>query len=218
MGHYSPRTRFVEVILNNDYRGIYILTEKIKRDKNRVDMAKLLLEDISGDELTGGYLLRIDKTSNMPATHFWESSVYPPLPGYQRVIYQYFDPKYEELNDIQRTYIQDYLFDFETALVHSYFKDPKEGYRAYLDIPSMVDMTILNEFTKEVDAYLYSHYFYKQKVSDGGKLVNGPPRNYNLAFGNNNYYPDVHLTFNWLYGQISRVYWWARVMEFLVQK
>ncbi|MEA3461648.1 MAG: CotH kinase family protein, partial [Bacteroidota bacterium] len=213
MGHYSPRTRFVEVVLNNDYHGIYILTEKIKRDKNRVDMAKLLPEDISGDELTGGYLLRIDKLSGMPSTHYWGSPVYPPLPGYSRVLYSYFDPKYTELNDIQRNYIKDYLYDFESALVHSNFKDPDLGYRAYLDIPSMVDMMILNEFTKEVDAYLFSHYFYKQKDSDGGKLVNGPPWDYNLAFGNNNYYPDVHLDYNWLYDQDNRVYWWARVME-----
>lgn len=213
MGHYSPRTRFVDVVLNNDFQGVYVLIEKIKRDKNRVDMAKLLPGDISGDELTGGYLLRVDKTSGMPGTHFWESAVYPPLPGYQRVIYQYFDPEYEELNDIQRSYIRNYLQDFESALVHSFFKEPDRGYRAYLDIPSMVDMMILNEFTKEVDAYLFSHYFFKQKDSDGGKLVNGPPWDYNLAFGNNDYYPDVHLTHNWLYDQDNRVYWWARVME-----
>jgi len=213
MGNYSPRTRFVDVVLNNDYMGVYILTEKIKRDKNRVDMAKLLPEDISGDELTGGYLLRIDKLSGMPTTHFWESPVYPPYAGFGRVTYSYFDPKYVELNDIQRTYIQDYMEDFETALVHSYFKDPVKGYRAYLDIPSLVDMMILNEFTKEVDAYLFSHYFYKQKDSDGGKIVNGPPWDYNLAFGNNDYYADVHLTYNWLYTQDNRVYWWNRVME-----
>jgi hypothetical protein len=213
MGHYSPRTRFVEVVLNNDYQGIYVLTEKIKRDRNRVDVAKILPEDISGDELTGGYILRIDKLTGMPSTHFWESLVYPPLPGFKRVIYSYFDPKYEELNDIQRNYIQDYLHEFESALVHSDFKDPQRGYRAYLDVPSMVDMMILNEFSKEVDAYLFSHYFYKQKDSDGGKLVNGPPWDYNLAFGNNDYYADVHLTYNWLYDQDNRVYWWAKLME-----
>lgn len=213
MGNYSPRTRFVELVLNNDYRGIYILTEKIKRDKNRVDMAKLRPEDITGDELSGGYLMRIDKTTDMPSTHYWQSSIYPPLSGYQRVTYQYFDPDYEELNDTQRNYIKDFLYEFESALVQSYFKDPDRGYRAYLDIPSMIDMMILNEFTKEVDSYLFSHYFYKQKDSDGGLLVNGPPWDYNLAFGNNDYYPDVHLDYNWLYDQDNRVYWWARVME-----
>lgn len=213
MGHYSPRTRFVDVVLNNDYQGIYILTEKIKQDKNRVDMAKLLPEDIAGDELTGGYLLRIDKLSGMPSTDFWVSQIIPPLAGYNQVTYSYFDPKSDELNETQKDYIKDYLYDFESALVHSFYKDPDQGYRSFLDIPSFTDMLILNEFTKEVDAYLFSHYFYKQKDSDGGKLVNGPPWDYNLAFGNNDYYPDVHLDYNWLYDQDNRVYWWARVME-----
>ncbi len=86
MGHYSPRTRFVEVILNNDYQGVYILTEKIKRDKNRVDMAKLLPTDISGDELTGGYLLRIDKLTGMTPEEYWVSPVIPPYSEYQPVI------------------------------------------------------------------------------------------------------------------------------------
>ena len=213
MGNYAPRTRFVEVVLNNDYHGIYILTEKIKRDKNRVDMAKLLPGDISGDELTGGYLLRIDKLTGMSANDFWVSPVIPPLSGYQAVTYSYFDPKSTELNETQKSYIQDHMRKFESALINRYFKDPAQGYRAYLDIPSFVDMMILNELTKEVDAYLFSHYFYKHKDSDGGKLVTAPPWDYNLAFGNNDYYNDVHLTFNWLYDQDNRVYWWAKVME-----
>lgn len=167
MGHYAPRTRFVEVVVNEDYKGIYILTEKIKRDNNRVDMAKLRPEDIAGDELTGGYLMRIDKTSGMADFEYWKSPVMPTEPDYEQVVYQYFDPDYYELNETQRQYIRNHLLEFETALVSKDFKDPAKGYRAYLDIPSFVDLTILNEFTKDVDAFRLSHYFYKQKDSDG---------------------------------------------------
>jgi hypothetical protein len=213
MGHYSPRTRFVEVVLNNDYQGVYILTEKIKRDKNRVDMAKLLPEDISGDELTGGYLLRIDKLSGVPADKFWTSPVIPPYSGYEEVIYQYFDPKYYELNETQKNYIKDYMREFESALIQQYFKDPARGYRAYLDMPSFVDLTILNEFTKDVDAFRLSHYFYKQKDSDGGKLVTGPPWDYNLTFGNSDFTADMHEPYNFIYPYPITIYWWTRIME-----
>ena len=41
MGHWAPRTRMVEVTIDSDYRGIYILSEAIKRGKERVDIAKL---------------------------------------------------------------------------------------------------------------------------------------------------------------------------------
>jgi hypothetical protein len=213
MGHYAPRTRFVEVVVNNDYKGVYILTEKIKRDKNRVDMAKLLPEDVTGDELTGGYLLRIDKLTNEPYTDYWVSPVIPPLAGYEPVTYQYFDPKYEELNEIQQTYIKEYLHAFELALLDADFKDPESGYRAFLDIPSFVDLMILNEFTKDVDAFRLSHYFYKRKDSNGGKLVTGPPWDYNLTFGNSDFTDDMHETFNWIYTYPVTIYWWARVME-----
>ena len=56
MGHYGTRYQFVELILNNQYQGIYIFSEKIKRDKNRLNIAKLSNTQNSGDELTGGYI------------------------------------------------------------------------------------------------------------------------------------------------------------------
>jgi hypothetical protein len=213
MGHYAPRTRFVDVVINNNYKGVYVLTEKIKRDKNRVDMAKLLPEDISGDELTGGYLMRIDKLTAVPETDYWVSPVIPPVAGYAQVTYQYFDPEYGELNDPQRAYIKDYLLEFESALIFGNFKDPEVGYRAYLDIPSFIDMMILNEFTKDVDGFRLSHYFYKQKDSDGGKLVTGPPWDYNLTFGNSDFSDDIHQTYNWVHTLPITIYWWARTME-----
>ena len=58
MGHYASNWRYVELIIDNDYRGLYILCEKIKRDDDRVDIAKLDEDDIYGDSLTGGYILR----------------------------------------------------------------------------------------------------------------------------------------------------------------
>lgn len=213
MGHYSPRTRFVEVVVNDDYKGIYILTEKIKRDKNRVDMAKLLPEDIAGNELTGGYLLRIDKTSGMADYEYWKSPVMPTEAGHEQVVYQYFDPDYSELNQTQREYIQSHMLEFETALISKDFKDPARGYRAYLDMPSFVDLTILNEFTKDVDAFRLSHYFYKQKDSDGGKLVTGPPWDYNLTFGNSNFLDDTQEPENWMHTFPITIYWWPRIME-----
>jgi len=213
MGHYAPRTRFVEVVVNEDYKGIYILTEKIKRDKNRVDMAKLLPVDISGDELTGGYLLRIDKISGMADYEYWKSPVMPTEPGYEQVTYQYFDPDYYELNETQRQYIRDHLLEFETALISKDFKDPAQGYRAYLDMPSFIDLTILNEFTKDVDAFRLSHYFYKQKDSDGGKLVTGPPWDYNLTFGNSDFLDDMQEPYNWAHTFPITIYWWPRIME-----
>ncbi|RPI43648.1 MAG: hypothetical protein EHM46_03790, partial [Bacteroidetes bacterium] len=213
MGHYAPRTRFIELIVNEEYQGLYVLTEKIKRDKNRVDMATLNPEDVDSVEITGGYLLRVDKLSDMEWYEYWESPVNPPVGGFGRITYQYFDPAYEELNEWQRLYIRDYMEEFEQVLAATGFKDPEEGYRAYLDIPSFTDLMILNELSKDVDGYRLSHYFYKQKVTGGGKLVSGPPWDYNLTYGNSDYTSDVHETYNWVYNLNASMYWWTRTMQ-----
>jgi len=61
MGRYAPRTAFCELVLNEQYAGLYLLVEKIRRDKNRVNITKLMQKDISSDDLTGDYIVKIDK-------------------------------------------------------------------------------------------------------------------------------------------------------------
>ncbi|NQU86945.1 MAG: CotH kinase family protein, partial [Mariniphaga sp.] len=63
LGHYSPKCRYVELVLNNEYKGLYVLMEKVKRDKNRVNIARLRMEDTEGEELTGGYIFKLDKST-----------------------------------------------------------------------------------------------------------------------------------------------------------
>ena len=61
MGRYASRTVYAELILNGNYMGIYILEEKIKCDAHRVNIEKMNPSDTSGDALTGGYILKIDR-------------------------------------------------------------------------------------------------------------------------------------------------------------
>ena len=58
---YCTRMAYCEVIVNDDYKGVYILMEKIKKNENRVDITKLKPDEISGDDLTGGYIVKVDK-------------------------------------------------------------------------------------------------------------------------------------------------------------
>lgn len=63
VGRYASRGTYVELEVNGDYLGAYIFMEKLKRDKNRIDVKKLEPEDTDPDDITGGYILKIDKTS-----------------------------------------------------------------------------------------------------------------------------------------------------------
>jgi len=60
IGRYAARCKFVELELNGEYLGVYVFTEKPKRDNNRINIRSLT----SGStNLTGGYILTIDKAS-----------------------------------------------------------------------------------------------------------------------------------------------------------
>jgi hypothetical protein len=187
LGWYAPRTRFCEVILNGQYEGICVLIEKIKRDKNRVDVNKLNPDEILGDDLTGGYIIKIDKETGS-GNGGWTSQFPPPnRNGTQTIFFQYDYPKAADINMQQKAYIKDFMANFEGALSSTTFNDPVIGYEKYIDVNSFIDFFIANEISKNVDGYRLSTYLYKPKDSDGGKLHMGPIWDFNLGFGNANY-------------------------------
>ncbi|MBI3417012.1 MAG: CotH kinase family protein [Verrucomicrobia bacterium] len=73
IGRYAPRTKFVEVFVNEsgrklsqrDYAGVYVFEEKIKRGKSRVDVEKLGPDDNAEPNVTGGYIFKKDHLDNV---------------------------------------------------------------------------------------------------------------------------------------------------------
>ncbi len=63
MGRYSSRTQFVELEINGDYKGVYVFMEKLKRGKDRIEIKTLEPTENDSLSITGGYILKIDKTS-----------------------------------------------------------------------------------------------------------------------------------------------------------
>lgn len=183
---YAPRSRFVELVINDDYEGVYLLTEKIKRDKNRVAISKLKATTTSGDELTGGYLLEINKIIDLGLDGF--TSAYPPIPGnFQEIFFQYRYPKPEDINAAQQNYIQEYINDIEAVLASRNYADSMDGYWKYLDVNTFVDFFLINELVKNVDSYRLSTFLYKDRNSIDPRLKIGPIWDFNLAFGNYDY-------------------------------
>lgn len=220
LGRYAPRTKYCEVVLNGQYQGIYILIEKIKRDKNRVDISKLDPIEISGDDLTGGYIIKIDKDTGTGGDG-WMSTYTPPgRSGNQTIFYQYDYPKASSIATQQKAYIKQYMTAFENALAANNFKDPDVGYAKYIDVNSFIDYFIANEVSKNVDAYRLSTFMHKKKDSDGGKLIMGPIWDFNLGFGNADYCTKGNpeglvIRFNSLCNKDFWLipFWWDRLLE-----
>lgn len=182
---YAPRTKMCELVVNGDYRGVYVLMESVKIDNNRVDIATLLPEDNEGDELTGGYLLKVDKFTG-GGGEGWESNW--PNQGQTGFPYiQFHRPRADDLTFQQKAYIEGYCHDFENALAGNNFDDPDIGYAAYIDVESFIDLSLINELTRNIDGYRLSTYFFKDKDSNDGKITMGPWWDYNLALGNADY-------------------------------
>ena len=183
---YAPRVRFCEVVLNGEYLGIYIFTEKIKRDNDRVNISKLAPETKSGDALTGGYIIKFDKFDGA-FNDGWESA-YSSLANQEKFpIFQYHYPKPHEITAPQKEYIQSFIKAFEDALAAPDFKNPEKGYRQYIEVSTFIDFMLINEVTKNVDAYRLSSFMYKDRDSIDSRLKAGPIWDFNLAFGNANY-------------------------------
>ena len=190
MGHWAPRTKMVELVFNGDYCGIYVLSEAIKRGKDRVNISKLKKSDVNGRDVTGGYILRIDTYNDDDAT--FPSKVPGIGPGIMtsQITWSCIYPKKKSLQPEQMTYIQNYVDTVESVIQGSDFADPKKGYARYIDVPSFVDYFIHTELSLNADGYKRSAYFYKEKQQEdgtGGKLVAGPVWDYNLAYGNCNF-------------------------------
>lgn len=181
MGNYAPRTRLADLVLNGEYQGIYLLGEKIKRDNNRVDVNKLEPIEISGPDLTGGYILKVDYWDN---TDSWQLNHSPiGFPGLDiHMVYVY--PKPDEIMPQQQTYIQNFIDDYETALYGTNFTHPSLGYRAFIDVPSFIDYFIVNEVCRNGDGFKKSRFFSKDKDKSDGtvrKLKAGPVWDFDWA-------------------------------------
>ncbi|MDO5496838.1 MAG: CotH kinase family protein [Alistipes sp.] len=171
---YTPFCHPVDVILNGEYKGCYQLCDQIEVAKGRVDITEMEPEDVSGDNLTGGYLIEIDAYANGEASYFYSKEGTPVTIK---------SPDDEDIVASQSAYIKNFFDSMESAVFASNFTDEQKGYRKYLDLDSFLQFFIVGEFAGNTDTY-WSVYMYKDRNS--GKLYTGPIWDYDLAFENDN--------------------------------
>ena len=176
-GRYSSRFKFFELYLNGQYKGVYVLLEKIKRAKSRVHIAKLKDEDVDGDEVTGGYVLSIDKVENN-STQGINNEGFKSNDGSPVLMRS---PKKENTNTQQQEYIEKFFNSIEQKCDNG--DVTTNGCSDILDLDAAVDYIMHEDVTNNTDAYICSFYMFKDKDSKGGKLQLGAPWDFNLGFG-----------------------------------
>jgi hypothetical protein len=169
MGQYATNLKYCEVILNGEYIGLYALSEKIKRDGDRVDIAKISDDENSLPEITGGYIIQTDRTGGDNPPEAWNNN---------GAGYIHEKPNSDDITSQQSSYIESVFRDLDNNATNS---NITSGYPSIIDIPSFVDYMLMAEIASNVDAYALSTYYHKDR---SGKLRAGPVWDYNLTYGN----------------------------------
>ena len=154
---WAPNVRYCEVILNGEYRGLYLMIETITDGED----CRLNLSDSEQNAKVSGYLLRGDRTTEEEL-------------GGIRDIYSYLErmltlrtdiliryPKRVNLTEEMRQEIELDYAEFEKALYSYDYDTDKYGYWNYIDVGNFVDYFLINEFSINADAGRYSTYIYK---------------------------------------------------------
>ena len=180
-GRYSPRTKHFDLYINGVYRGVYVLIEKIKRGKYRVDVSKLKETDVSGDDVTGGYIWAFDKTGTNTGgagSGSVNDEGFSTSDGLNVILHY---PKKDKIQKEQEEYLKKYLNDLEALFKNG---GSGNGYENYVDVGSALDYVLHQEVTNNADSYWCSFFLHKPKDSKGGKVTLGPPWDFNLAMSN----------------------------------
>lgn len=164
-----------------DYVGVYVLVEKLTRDKNRVDITKLEPFDNAEPEITGGYLIQHDCCHVDPTDSPFSCS-------FGAFLFE--EPDQFEVTAAQRTWMINHLNSFYTVLYNSGFAGPVSGYSQYINTGSFIDHFWLSEMMRNVDAYVVSTFMFKDRL---GKLNMGPLWDFNAALGYMNFMGGTYI-------------------------
>jgi spore coat protein CotH len=179
---WTSKSVHVVVYINNEYQGIYQLTEQIKIDENRVAIDKTISKKKNPD---GGYILEIDVRQGEEFNFTTAKGVVFCCSDPDEDLDEFFDPStglsgsiFEKIkNDVQHV---------EDVIYSDSFADPDTGYRKYIDVDSFVDWYLANEITKNNDAVFFSSvYMYYDPVKL--KYCMGPIWDFDISMGNINY-------------------------------
>jgi hypothetical protein len=166
LGRYASRTRFVEVALNGRYHGVYVLMEKLKLQKDRIDLpepAQLLEWTFGFQARNKGHSFRL------------------PVWGYH-VLFE--DPERADLSRKRRAQIRRSIGATERA-IHRL-----DGWRRHLDEASAIDFVLINELFKNQDAFHASTFLAR---GAGGRWQLGPVWDFDISAGNSDYGPSATL-------------------------
>jgi hypothetical protein len=198
MGNYAPRTRFIELFLHSgngplattEYLGVYLLVERIKIAEGRLDLQELEPHHNALPEISGGYIFKKDRLNAGESGFVLDRGNH----------YVYVRPQETEISPEQRSWLRNHLNEADRAIMGPAFRDPDQGYAAFINPSTFIDFHLMTELLKNIDGFRLSTFFHKDR---NGKINLGPIWDYNLSWGNADY-QDGWRTDSWYYNTIDQ--------------
>jgi len=158
---------------------LYTFCEKVERDINRINIANLKITDNSGDALTGGYTIEQQNLVQIgPDEVYFED-----ISGHY---FSYKVPESDKVTPHQNNYMYGYWNSFLDKLYNQPLEDTVNGYRSVINPLSFAQYFLLQDLSKNGDAYSNSWYTTKDRLK---KMDAGPGWDWNIAWGNLNVQP-----------------------------
>ena len=147
---WTPRCQPVELVLNGEHKGCYLLIEQVRVDKNRVNISE-----------TDGYLFELDFHYDNPIQ--WKDHNIPFAIKY---------PDEDDITQAQIDYAKNYIAEVSNVLYGSGYQDHQNGYAKYLDVDSFIDYWIVFEVMGNHELGNPGSVYFHKDVN--GKLTAGP--------------------------------------------
>ena len=162
---FSPSCRFVDLVLNGNYRGNYMICDKIEVKKDRVNISEMDETCVEEPEVSGGYLIQATGSKRGGDEVFTTD---------KGIILSYEYPSINDIMDEQKTYIKNKINEIEAKC----YEDNIEN----IDIESFTRYFLVEDFSANQDGIFNSVFFYKDRGDD--KIYFGPVWDFDLAFDN----------------------------------
>ena len=163
---YTPSCRFIDIILNGDFVGNYMICDKIEVSKDRVDIAKMDETCIEEPEISGGYLLQGRGNGRNRDILSFKTN--------KGITLSYEYPKLEDITEEQKIYIKNKIDEIEAKVY--------ENITENIDLESFARYFLVEDFSANQDGIFNSFYLYKEREDD--KIYFGPVWDFDLAFDN----------------------------------
>jgi len=163
---FTPNLRFVDLYLNNEFVGLYLLKERIEIAPNRVD-----INDGSIHDLTGGYILELQHHRRW----YQVENGFITSKNRHIAIRRPRSVTNEQINYIANRWqaLEDALYDIEDQYT----------WMQYIDVTSWAKKYMLEELFGNADSSVSSQFFYKDFDSVDLLFYAGPVWDYDKTLG-----------------------------------